>query len=134
MIAAYNERTEIRQSEPYVQAQTTYSRYSPREGVARTAWLTGAAAWFYFSAAHYVLGIRPELDGLRLDPCIPATWDGFRARRVFRGKTLEIRVHNPNHVQRGVSRLLLNGEALAGNLIPFAQMKDENQVEAWLGE
>ncbi len=134
MPAAYNDRAEIRQSEPYVQAQTTYSRYSPREGVARTSWLTGAAAWFYFSATQYALGIRPELDGLRLDPCIPAAWDGFEARRVFRGKMLEMRVHNPRHVQRGVGQLLLNGEALEDNLIPFARMKNENLVEAWLGE
>ncbi len=133
MPAAYNDRAEIRQSEPYVQAQTTYSRYSPREGNARTAWLTGAAAWFYFSAVQSVLGLRPEPDGLRIDPCIPAAWDGFSARRVFRGKTLEIHVHNPGHAQRGVSKLLLNGEALEGNLIPFERMKDENQAEAWLG-
>jgi len=133
MPAAYNTRAEIRQSEPYVQAQTTYSRFSPREGNARTAWLTGAAAWFYFSAAHYVLGLRPEPDGLRIDPCIPAAWDGFSARRVLRGKTLEIRVHNPGRVNRGVAKLLLNGEALEGNLVPFEQMRDTNIVEAWLG-
>lgn len=132
--AAYNDRAEIRQSEPYVQAQTTYSRYSPREGNARTAWLTGAAAWFYFSATQYLLGIRPEPNGLRLDPCIPSAWDGFSVRRVFRGKTLDITVHNPNHVQRGVSSLLLDGEPLAGNLIPFEKMGTNSRVEAWLGE
>lgn len=131
--AAYNDRAEIRQSEPYVQAQTTYSRYSPREGNTRTAWLTGAAAWFYFSATHYVLGLRPEAAGLRIDPCIPAAWDGFSARREFRGKTLEIQVHNPGRVNRGVSKLLLNGETLEANLVPFNQMKETNQVEVWLG-
>ncbi|PWH17695.1 MAG: N,N'-diacetylchitobiose phosphorylase [Anaerolineae bacterium] len=134
MPAAYNDRAEIRQSEPYVQAQTTYSRYSPREGNARTAWLTGAAAWFYFSVTQYVLGIRPEPNGLRLDPCIPAAWDGFSLRREFRGKTLDITVHNPNHAQRGVGKLLLDGEPLVGNLIPFEKMKANSRVEAWLGE
>jgi cellobiose phosphorylase len=131
--AAYNDRAEIRQSEPYVQAQTTYSRYSPREGNARTPWLTGAAAWFYFSAAQYVLGLRPEIGGLRLDPCIPAAWEGFSVRREFRGKTLYITVHNPSHVQRGVGKLLLDGEPLAGNLIPFEKMRENSRVEAWLG-
>ncbi|MCX7754244.1 MAG: hypothetical protein N2117_03225 [Anaerolineales bacterium] len=134
MPAAYNDRAEIRQSEPYVQAQTTYSRYSPREGNARTAWLTGAAAWFYFSVTHYVLGIRPEIDGLRLDPCIPAAWDGFRLRRELRGKTLDITVHNPGHVQRGVVKLLLDGEPLAGNFIPFEKMRANSQVKVWLGD
>ncbi|GAB4488252.1 MAG: N,N'-diacetylchitobiose phosphorylase [Anaerolineales bacterium] len=134
MPAAYNDRAEIRQSEPYVQAQTTYSRYSPREGNARTPWLTGAAAWFYFSVTQYVLGLRPEIGGLRLDPCIPAAWEGFSARRVFRGKTLDITVHNPSHVQHGVGKLLLDGEALVGNLIPFEKMRENSRVEAWLGE
>ncbi|MFN2189851.1 MAG: GH36-type glycosyl hydrolase domain-containing protein, partial [Candidatus Promineifilaceae bacterium] len=44
MPAAYNDRAELRQCEPYVQAQTTYSTFSPRAGNARTSWLTGAAA------------------------------------------------------------------------------------------
>ncbi len=78
MPAAYNDRAEIRQSEPYVQAQTTYSTFSPRAGNARTAWLTGAAAWAYYSATQYILGIRPEVDGLRLDPCIPSDWEGSK--------------------------------------------------------
>ncbi len=134
MPAAYNDRAEIRQSEPYVQAQTTYSRYSPREGNARTSWLTGAAAWFYFSVTQSILGIQPTPNGLRLDPCIPAAWEGFSVRREFRGKTLNITVHNSSRVQRGVSKLLLDGEPLAGNLIPFEKMRENSQVEVWLGE
>lgn len=133
MPAAYNDRAEIRQSEPYVQAQTTYSRYSLREGNARTSWLTGAAAWFYFSVTQYLLGLQPEPNGLRLDPCIPAAWDGFSVRREFRGKTLDITVHNPKHVQRGVGKLLLDGEPLTGNLIPFERMRENSRVEAWMG-
>jgi N,N'-diacetylchitobiose phosphorylase len=66
MPAAYNTRAEIRQSEPYVHGQTTYSTFSPRPGNTRTSWLTGAAAWSYFSATQYILGIRPEADGLRM--------------------------------------------------------------------
>jgi len=132
MPAAYNTRAETRQSEPYVQAQTTYSRYSPREGVARTSWLSGAAAWFYYSATQSILGIQPAIDGLRIAPCIPAAWDGFTVRREFRGHSLEIQVHNPQHVNSGVKKLLLNGEPLPGNLIPVDRLKASNQVEAWL--
>jgi cellobiose phosphorylase len=95
MPSAYNDRAEIRQSEPYVHAQTTYSTFSPRAGNARTSWLTGAAAWAYYSAVQYILGIRPEIGGLRIDPCIPRHWPGFRAIRRFRGKTVEIEVKTP---------------------------------------
>ena len=133
MPAAYNDRAEIRQIEPYVQGQTTYSPYSPRPGNTRTSWLTGAAAWAYFSATQYILGLRPEWDGLRLDPCIPSTWDGFKATRRFRGCTIQIEVKNPDRVCQGVKTLTLNGETLRGTLIPVDRLGDRNEVEAVLG-
>jgi len=134
MPAAYNTRAEVRQCEPYVQAQTTYSPYSPRAGNARTTWLTGAAAWSYFSATHYILGIRPEVEGLRIDPCIPAAWDGFSAQRTWRGHHIQIAVHNPAHICQGVSRVQVNGQVINGNLIPQKLLSAENQVEVWMGD
>lgn len=134
MPAAYNEKAEIRQSEPYVQGQATYSSFSPRAGNTRTSWLTGAAAWFYFSATQYILGIQPQINGLRIDPCIPSKWDGFTVNRVFRGKTLNIHIHNPKHLCKGVRKLTLNGKEIPENLIPVDQMLDQNQVEVWLGD
>ncbi len=129
MPAAYNTRAEIRQSEPYVQGQTTYSIYSPRPGNTRTSWLTGAAAWSYFSATQYILGIHPEVDGLRIDPCIPSAWDGFSAMRSFRGGTMQIVVHNPEHVCQGVVKMTVDGKPVEGNLIP----PGDHKVEVWLG-
>ena len=133
MPAAYNDRAEVRESEPYVQGQTTYSAYSPRAGVTRTPWLTGAAAWAYHSATHYILGLRPELDGLRIDPCIPRGWPGFKATRRFRGSTIQIEVKNPDGVCRGVRSLTLNGETLPGNWIPAQGLSVADEVEAVLG-
>lgn len=132
MPAAYNDRAELRQSEPYVQGQTTYSTYSPRPGNTRTSWLTGAAAWAYYSATQYILGLRPEWDGLRVDPCIPSTWDGFKATRRFRGRMIQIEVKNPNGACHGVKSLTLNGETLPGNLIPARQLSAHNIVQAVL--
>jgi N,N'-diacetylchitobiose phosphorylase len=133
MPAAYNDRAEVRQSEPYVQGQTTYSTFSPRAGNTRTAWLTGAAAWGYYSATQYILGIRPELDGLRIDPCIPSGWDGFTAVRRFRGTTYHIQVHNSGHVCRGVKRMRVDGAEVYDNLVPILG-EGEHHVEVWLGE
>lgn len=133
MPAAYNEHAEIRQLEPYVQGQTTYSTFSPRAGNCRTSWLTGAAAWGYYSATQYILGIRPELAGLRIEPCIPSKWDGFTATRRFRGKIVQIEVENPQHVCGGVASVTLNGEPLEDNLIPADMLGDENQVAVVLG-
>jgi cellobiose phosphorylase len=133
MPAAYNERAEIRQMEPYVQGQTTYSTFSPRPGNCRTSWLTGAAAWAYYSATQYILGIRPEIDGLRIDPCIPSAWDGFKATRRFRGKMIQIEVQNPRKVCQGIQSVILNGEPIEGNLIRAEALLDENQVKVVLG-
>lgn len=133
MPAAYNGRAEIRQMEPYVQGQTTYSIFSPRPGNTRTSWLTGAAAWAYYSATQYILGIRPEVDGLRIDPCIPADWPGFTASRRFRGHSIDIVVTNPTGVCQGVQSITLNGEPLADNLVPAARLAAYNRVEVVLG-
>jgi cellobiose phosphorylase len=133
MPAAYNQRAEIRQIEPYVQGQTTYSVYSPRPGNTRTSWLTGAAPWAYFSATQYILGLRPEIDGLRIDPCIPKAWGGFKATRRFRGRLIQIEVKNPGRICRGVKSLTLNGETLSGNLVPAQMLADNNRVEVILG-
>jgi N,N'-diacetylchitobiose phosphorylase len=133
MPAAYNTRAEIRESEPYVQGQTTYSTYSPRPGNTRTSWLTGAAAWAYFSATQYILGLRPEMDGLRIDPCIPSAWSGFSARRRFRGRMLRITVNNPQRVCRGVIKITVDGKEIQGNRIPLDLPGEEHRVEVWLG-
>ena len=111
----------------------THSTFSPRPGNTRTSWLTGAAAWTYFAATQYILGLRPEIDGLRIDPCIPSEWDGFKVARRFRGKMLEIEVRNPDHVCRGVKTIALNSEPLPNNLVPANRLKDHNQVEVALG-
>jgi cellobiose phosphorylase len=133
MPAAYNDQAELRQMEPYVQGQTTYSIYSPRAGNARTAWLTGAAAWAYHSATQYILGLRPEIEGLRIDPCFPSDWDGFTAMRRFRGKSIHIEVKNPEGVCRGVRNLILNGETLSGNLVPAEVLEESNHVLVLMG-
>jgi cellobiose phosphorylase len=131
--ARFNDCAEVRRIEPYVYCQTTSSRYSRREGMSHVPWLTGAAAWSYFAATHYILGIRPELDGLRIDPCIPAAWPGFSVTRVFRGKKIAIEVKNTAGKNKGVRSITLNGEVLAGNLVPVGKLKAENTVTCTIG-
>ncbi len=131
--AAYNTKAEIREIEPYVVCQSTHGKQSPKQGVSRIPWLSGSATWTYFAISQYVLGLRPEIDGMRVDPCIPAVWKGFSVERRFRGKSLRVRVENPDCVEKGVRRLELNGEVLEGNLIPVARMKAENQVVVTMG-
>ncbi len=112
MPAAYNTRAEVRQIEPYVHCQSTHGKDSRRFGASRLPWLTGAVSWSYHAATHWLLGVRPEVDGLRVDPCIPASWDGFELTRVFRGASYEITVQNPGHVQKGIESLSVDGKSV----------------------
>ncbi|MEE9405330.1 MAG: glycosyl hydrolase family 65 protein [Algisphaera sp.] len=134
MPSAYNDRADLREIEPYVHCQSTHSRFSPKFGVSRVPWLSGTAAWANYVATHHILGIRPELDGLRIDPCIPAEWPGFSFRRIFRGKILDITVENPQGAQSGVQELKLNGQPLTGSLIPVDALKETNQIVVQLGK
>lgn len=133
MPAHMNANAEIRGIEPYVYCQHTLSRYSKREGASRVPWLTGAATWAYFAGTHYILGIRPEYEGVTVDPCIPGSWDSFRVRRVFRGKVLNISVENPSHVEKGVASITINGKTVEGTCVPLSEMKDENEVKVVMG-
>ncbi len=133
MPAAYNRKADVREIEPYVLCQSTHSRESPKHGASRIPWLSGSATWTYYAITQYILGVRPEVEGLRIDPCIPSKWKSFTVRRLFRGKALDIFVRNPQGVQKGVKRVVLNGETLEGNLIPAAKMKEKNKVEVLMG-
>ena len=128
--AAWNDKAEIRQSEPYVQGQTTYSIFSPRAGNTRVSWLSGAATWSYYSLTQYILGIRPQYEGMMLDPCIPDNWDGFTVQRRFRGKLLNIKIQNPNHKCGGISSVTVNGTEIKGNVIPAELLNDTNDITA----
>jgi len=133
MPAAYNTKAEIRQIEPYVYCQFTHSKYSPRCGASRLPWLTGAAAWSYYAATQYILGIQPDYSGLRIDPCIPANWHEIKINRRFRQKNFIITIKNKTGVQQGVKEIVINHRKIEGNLIPLNIMKAENIVLVTMG-
>lgn len=133
MPSAYNDRAEIRQSEPYVHCQSTQSKFSPNNGMSRLAWLSGTASWAYYSATHYILGIRPEVDGLIVDPCIPRKWDGFKVQRRFRNKELHIEVTNPKQVSRGVVSIMVDGREIEPGVISNSILKDGSVIQVTMG-
>ena len=133
MPAAYNTKAEVRQIEPYVYCQFTHSRYSPRFGASRLPWLSGAATWSYYSATQYILGIRPDYNGMIIDPCIPADWKELIITRRFRGSTLNITIINPNGVEKGIEEIVINGETIADKLIPLELLKETNVVKVIMG-
>jgi len=133
MPASYNEHAEVRETEPYVHCQTTYSRYNANEGKGRVPWLSGTASWAYYSATHWLLGIRPELEGLKIAPCIDPEWSGFTMKREFRGKVVEIQVENPSKVASGLKSLSIDGKQVSGDLVPTELIKEGSKIIAVMG-
>ena len=108
--ALQNDRIEVRQSEPYSYCQFVVGRDHPAFGRARHPFMTGSSGWAYFAATQYILGIRPDFDGLIVDPCIPGDWRAFSAVRRWRSAVYHIRVENPDGVQKGVKEIRMNGQ------------------------
>ncbi len=129
-----NDRADHRRCEPYVYTQFVTGKDDPQFGVAHNPWVTGTAGWCYVAGTQYLLGIRPTLSGLRIDPCIPADWKEFRVTRLFRGATYDITVRNPGGRSSGVRSLTVNGRKVDGDVLPVAEAGAKVKVVAVLGE
>ena len=126
--------SEIHRTEPYVYSQMIAGKDAPNFGEAKNSWLTGTAAWTFLDVSQYILGIRPDYDGLVIDPCIPSHMDGFTAKREFRGVTYHITVKNPSHVEKGVAKTIVNSKEITGSMIPAADVTGSDvNVEIIMG-
>ena len=139
---SYTEETsDIHKTEPYVYGQMIGGKEAGSDignggknyGQGKNSWLTGTAAWNMVAISQYILGIQPDFDGLKVDPSIPSSWDGFTATRLFRGAKYNITIKNPNHVCKGVKSLVVDGKAIDGCVVPFVEGKKEVNVEITLG-
>lgn len=128
------ERSVLHKTEPYVYSQMIAGKEAFKPGEAKNSWLTGTAAWNWVAITQDILGIKPDYDGLRIDPCIPSDWKSFSVSRCFRGKMLQIEILNPDGCEKGVRELRLeNGEVLAGDMLPESKMRGGMKVEVVMG-
>lgn len=132
---AYREEkySDLHRTEPYVYAQMIAGKDAKRFGEAKNSWLTGTAAWNFVAVSQYILGVIPDFDGLKIDPSIPAAWDGFTASRKFRGCTYNISVKNPDHVSKGIKSVVCDGVKVNGNVLPVFAEGTEHEVEVIMG-
>lgn len=121
--------SELHKVELYVYAQMIAGKDAYCPGEAKNSWLTGTAAWNYFAVTQYILGIRPQYDGLLIDPCIPSDWKSFTVIRRFRGTTYEIKVSNRNGMMKGVKQIRIDGKSLSGNILPLIHTEKIVNVE-----
>lgn len=126
--AAQNNHAEIRVIEPYVHGQFTEAEESPFHGRSHTHWLTGTASTVMVGCVEGILGMRPDLNGLKIAPSIPSDWKEFTIEKTFRGKKLNIKIQNPNGAESGFREFYVNGEKLEENYLPESMMKDVNDI------
>ncbi len=126
--AYQNDIAEIRVMEPYCYGQFSEGRKSPKHGRSNVHWLTGTASTIMVGCIEGILGIRPDLYGLRLSPALPDKWNELTIDKIFRNKKLHIVIHNNSNQ----NKLILNGKQLDSNYIKDSDLLKENNIELYL--
>jgi len=125
---------DLYKTEPYVYAEYLVGPEHPYlYGEGAFTWISGTAGWSFMCGTEYLLGVRRELNGLRIDPCIPKKWRGFKMRRPFRGSIYEIEVSNPRGVSRGVKKITVDHGPIEGTLVPTFSDGKVHKVKVIMG-
>ena len=131
--AYVEEISEIHRTEPYVYSQMVAGADAKFHGEAKNSWLTGTAAWTFVNISQYILGVAPTHKGLSINPCVPKDFGDFALTRKFREGTYNIKVTNPDHVEKGIKSITVDGKAIDGCVIPYEKGKTEYNVEVIMG-
>lgn len=127
------EISDLHKVEPYVYCQMIAGKDAFKPGEGKNSWLSGTAAWNFYTIVQYILGVKPDYNGISINPCIPTAWDGFSMKRVFRGATYQIEIKNPNHISKGVAQLIVNGTKIDGTIVPIQPQGSVNTIEVIMG-
>ena len=127
------EFSEIHRTEPYVYSQMVAGRDAKFHGEAKNSWLTGTAAWTFVNVSQYILGVYPTHNGLSIDPCVPKDFGDFELTRKFREGTYNIKVQNPDKVEKGIKSITVDGKAIDGCVIPYVKGKETYDVVVTMG-
>ena len=115
--------------EPYVNCQMVAGKDAAKPGEGKNSWLTGTAAWMWYTVSEFILGIKPDYEGLNIDPCLPSTAREYEVTRKFRGGEYHITVKNPEGKEKGVKQITVDGKAIEGTIVPCLEGKHEVVVE-----
>ncbi len=126
---AYITDQKLHHTEPYVYSQMVAGPYAPHFGEAKNSWLTGTAAWSFYTASQGILGIKPDYDGLKVDPCLPEELSELTVTRRFRGSEYDIHIVNRAGSEKGKISLSVDGEKIDGCVIPTDADGNRHRVE-----
>ena len=122
--AYVEDKSDVRKVEPYVYCQMVAGPEAATPGEGKNSWLTGTAAWTFVDVSQYLLGVRPTLDGLAIEPHLPERFTELVVTRVFRGTTY--RIHMKRTGERTVS---VDGKQPNGNVVPAQESNSSVEVE-----
>ena len=125
--------SEIHKTEPYVYSQMVAGADAYLPGEAKNSWLTGTAAWTFVNISQYILGIYPTHKGLSVNPCVPKDFGDFQITRKFREGTYDIKVVNPDKVEKGIKSITVDGASIEGCVIPYVKGKEHYDVVVTMG-
>ena len=131
--AYVEEISEIHKTEPYVYSQMIAGKDANIPGESKNSWLTGTAAWTFVNISQYILGVYPTHKGLSVNPCVPKGFGDFEITRKFREGTYNIKVVNPDNVEKGVKGMTVDGTPVDGCVIPYEKGKTEYNVVVTMG-
>lgn len=106
------------QAEPYAWVSNIVGPENSRYGWANVNHVTGTASWMDVAATQYLLGVRPMIQGLCINPCIPGDWKSFSVSRKYRGCRVNISVSNSFGVEKGVKSIIVDGSSILFGAIP----------------
>lgn len=125
--------SELHKVEPYVYCQMIAGKEAFKPEEAKNSWLSGTASWNFYAITQYILGVKPDYNGLSINPCKPSKWDGFKMKREFRGATYNIEVQNPHKVSKGVKEIIVNGEKINSFIVPILSKNKEHIIKVIMG-
>ncbi len=117
--AYLEEISDLHRTEPYVYAQMIAGKDAVKPGEAKNSWLTGTGSWNFVAISQYLLGVRPEWDGLLVQPCMTKAIPDYQVVRRARGATYNITVKNSGRASP--AKLTVNGKVIEGNMVPYAE-------------
>ncbi len=125
---AFIKDQDLHKVEPYVYSQMVAGKDAARPGEGKNSWLTGTAAWNWYTITEFILGVKPAYAGLEIDPCIPSSMKGYTVTRKIRGAEYVINVHNESGAQKGVKSITVDGQKIEGNVIKHSAGKHVVEV------
>jgi len=125
--AYIEERSHLHRTEPYVYSQMIAGKEAGRHGEAKNSWLTGTSAWNFVAISQYILGVKPDFDGLRVEPVLPDHLDNVEIIRKFRENTYHIEI-----IKNGIKKIEYKGKVLEDNIIPYEKSNKIEHVKVYI--